>query len=534
MLFIDLHLGIWPHARLDLQVIEGLIGIGSDVSVLTCQKTMNWHCAVNESYGRQFEFDVQRLDCKKCGVSEDILSESILKSERLRIVDTKELEHQTSQDFRRQKEALLESRKSDKPYVSTSGCEITKFASYEMYLKYKLHSDQIVGPRERRFQLAFELNALKFHLIGERLAKQQHFDYVYVYSPQYSANHSVLWAFERLGTPVYFVEGSSALSERYSHVRMWDWTKYGLSNPNLVLETTAPRQQVTKTRVDAHFNVIRRGSSFSVYSPREKRRRSPIAQLGLDREKPTALLVVSSSDELLAARAIDRFPPDHRMMKVYESQVDWVRDTIEWFRTKPDVQLVVRPHPRDFPTNREPEIAAHTSDYLDIFSNLPNNVKVDGPADPEPLWSYFREVDVLVTGWSSTALEAIYNNIPVITFDSGATSFPSRLSFTGETRDDYIFNLQRFENGALTLSKDAKNHFWAWMEVNYFASTLALSGRLLERARVRWNLLNRTLNFLDLIAPKLYRRVDMKMRKGRTSPDHFRDFLKNNNFGVNS
>ncbi len=361
--------------------------------------------------------------------------------------------------------------------MAASGCEITRIASYEMYLKYKLESEDRAGNREHRFQLAFELNALKMSIIGEQLASEEKFDAVFVHSPQYSANNAVLWAFQKMGTPIYFLEGSAALNERYSNVRIWDWVANGLENPNLGPKLAYEEADLPSSRIASHFRVIRNGASFSVYSPRELSQRSALKRLGLISGRPTALLVLSSSDELLAARAIGSLREEYRALKVYESQVDWLKDTIDWFGAHPELQLVVRPHPRDFPTNREPEPASHTEKITEALRELSPNIRVDGPHKPLPLWSYFREVDVLITGWSSTALEALYNNVPVITFDGGATSFPSELSFTGNSVQSYKSNLQEFAAGRLVVTPKMRKAFLAWMSENYFSTTLALRGR---------------------------------------------------------
>jgi hypothetical protein len=76
-----------------------------------------------------------------------------------------------------------------------------------------------------------------------------------------------------------------------------------------------------------------------------------------------------------------------------------------------------------------------------VLVNLPKNVRVDHPSDKIPISSYWGQAHVWITGWSSTAIEAMAHGVPVITYDYALASFPRSIHFSGSSKTEYKTNL---------------------------------------------------------------------------------------------
>ena len=506
ILVVDPHSGIRSHFRQMHQMAVGLADLGHEVAFLSCAGVMKFRCNVAESFGRPLALDANPRDCERC--IGNLNSYQKLSSEaNITWLDADEILAPIREVVDLELEAVRSALRSHKDYTSPStGVTPTNLALYETFLRFKLSSNARLTPDQVEYQLAFALNACIMSHVAKRLSEQYLPEVVLAFSPQYSAVGSIVEVFESLAARTYFVESSAALNERYSHVRIWDWTEFGLANPRM--EDFDPAGALNagdsgKLRINGHFEIIEKGASFSVYSPKGKSDLSPRSVFEIPAECRYALLSMSSSDELRAAQVIGRFESPRNEPTVFPSQIEWLEETIAWFKDRPEVYLVVRPHPRDFSTQREPEVAQHAATIASVLKNLPPNVVADIPSAPLPLWSYFKEVSALITGWSSTALEALHNGVPVVTYDSKITSFPATLSTSGSSRIAYFENLETAMFGKEGLVPQ-REQLTKWMFHNYFSQTIELMGRPFEASRVKYRFLDRVLNGIDYFAPRVF------------------------------
>jgi hypothetical protein len=393
--------------------------------------------------------------------------------------------------------------------TSDSKVPVGKLAFYETSLKFKKHSLALEEGQETEFHIAASKNAISMTLAATELMNRERFDALIVYSPQYSAPGAVAWVGEKAGSEVYFIEGSSSANERASHLRLWDWKVFGLDNPRLYdfdLQKIVPKSEMR--RVDLHLKSIEKAKHYSVYSTRATAFRDALREIGIPANSKVALLTMSSSDEVLAAMAIDKFPLRRTSSDVFLDQLEWLRETIDWFSRHEEYFLVVRPHPRDFSTKREPATAKHTSSLAEILSKLPRNVLVDPPDSGIPLWSYFSKIGVLITGWSSTALEALVNGVQVVAYDEKLCSFPGSLVLTGSTKEEYFSNIGK----ALDTNWDKsvlKELAKKWLYHTLFSSTIELRSPLLNDLGTKFSVLRRLMNLLDRLSPRVMRQLDI-------------------------
>lgn len=310
---------------------------------------------------------------------------------------------------------------------------------YEPMIKFK-KSELEYSDKEMPY---FEASSNAFNLAlesGMKIIDKIHPDLVIIYSPQYAANSGFSKAAEVTRVPVMFMEGSSSPYNRYSAVRLWDWNKYGLSNP------VATSEDYLTSRINfrslSHFRIIRKGLTHSSYSIK-KRGESIRSRYQIHSKCRIILAIVSSSDEVFSASAINKINKKRLSTSVFANQIDWIENTIKYVSELIDTILIIRIHPRDFPNKRD----SITSMFADIWEKKSReshrNVIWNLPSENVSLYDLLDSASVVVTGWSSVALEALNQKIPVVTYDKELCGFPESLTRTGNSREMYFSNLEQ-------------------------------------------------------------------------------------------
>jgi hypothetical protein len=270
-------------------------------------------------------------------------------------------------------------------------------------------------------------------------------------------------------------------------------------------------------RVQGHLDELVKASSYSVYSPRSNGL-DVARHHGIDSSRSILLSTLSSYDEAFSALVIGGFPPEKFYSNVFVNQFEWIRELVDWVSKHSQYHLVIRLHPRDLPNKRESVVSEQSVLWNNLLTNLPSNVSVDHPDDKISMHDYFPVISALTTGWSSTAIEGMLKNVPVVTYDKNLPSFPSSIHLTGNSKEEYFSNLERgIESGPnQEHSRDALN----WLVFNFCEGTIRVKGRLVDQS---WIARYRFVQILFLacfkLFPSLGRQVDISLSRKYLSPD---------------
>lgn len=125
----------------------------------------------------------------------------------------------------------------------------------------------------------------------------------------------------------------------------------------------------------------------------------------LDMEKPTALLATNVIWDLAALNK----------QIIFEDMIDWIAETIGWFRTHPQYQLIIKPHPAELnpsiPETRERvEVALAAREIT-----LPYNVFLLSPRVRLTVYQLFPLVSALLVHTTTVGIEMAAKGMPVIT-----------------------------------------------------------------------------------------------------------------------
>ncbi len=167
----------------------------------------------------------------------------------------------------------------------------------------------------------------------------------------------------------------------------------------------------------------------------KQRRNTALEQLGCPPGKKVLLAALSSYDELFAADA-SGFGWSIQS-PVFDDQIDWVQWLFDFAKRRPDVHVIVRVHPREFPIGNIGPRSEHALMLEKAFVNHPDNVSINLPTDGIALYELLVGTDAVLIAWSSAGMEAGMLGIPVVTWFGEAMLFPGSLTFEAKSRGEY-------------------------------------------------------------------------------------------------
>jgi hypothetical protein len=515
--------GIWSSAILDSQLINQLPPEDYEITFLRCAGLFDHHCNVMESLRIDLSQSKSQKEkiCRRCMTSAKLLNESSLKklSQSLttdhidNYIEPSEVETISNYVDAFSNNDIIERLQTE---GINSGEELWRIALYESLLKFK-KINYIFSDTELDYYRNSLRNVLLCSMAADSFFNKHSFEKALIYSPQYGICNALAQSAIRRGIKTYFIEGSSSASESGKSLRIWDWEKHGLVNPAIVRwpgYDALNLMDESSERVARHFNAIQKGVAFA-YSPRDRINEGVYEHFGIDQEHKIWLISLSSFDEAFAAFAIGGFPESKYVSNVFENQFEWVKRTLEWFSESniDKVSIVVRMHPRDLPNQREGVFAEQGSIWTSLLQVLPQNVYLDHPKDAFPIESYFSCISALITGWSSTAMDAMVRGIPVVTYDKNLPSFPSEIHLTGSSQEEYFSNLLslRFETFD---SNEIKEKCTAWLKFSFSTGVIRLDGRLQDRDFVHERYyIHLLMRVLARLLPQISQRIDLKLKQ---------------------
>jgi hypothetical protein len=467
---------------------------------------------------------MKKLDCIDCSFTAQLTSRFLAKAALSRRRKSITLSEYVDEEFLRLEETAL---KNHGPDVNVDfqfyGTPVAKQALFETLLKYK-KSKLELNEEETAYYNATLSNCIRSVLAARRIFDRDNtFECVVSHSPEYGPNNSFVDQALKYGVRTYSIRGSNNLAEMNSSVLISDWNY--LPRESVPLRTWPGKRNFQERyddneRVEAHLTQLRLANSPFVYSA--KTSNSLVVDdlfeaLRLSRAKPVYLVSLSSSDEATAGSMIGRTLPTQDRATVYRDQFEWVSDTIDFFSSRPNVQLVIRLHPRDLPNKRDGRVSEQYPALVQLLAELPSNVVVNHPDQQIAFSDLCTIISGLITGWSSTAIEAMLQGIPVVTYDSNLPGFPEDIHETGNSKSEYVTNLSRLVAGLDGGQAESDARKWLMHYLNH--GSARLTGRLFEKLRLMGpRFFDRILNGMDRFLFFVWRPFELR-RTFRTSAD---------------
>lgn len=523
ILLFSLYTGIRIHTVQENVIVKTLLKNNFDVGIVTCGGILKEHCTSMSAYGVNSTDSVRmkNIVCKKCIKDSEIM----LKPNNIKKFSI--TEYISDVDLLCIENVIKEINKNNFLNFQYDGIEIGKIALYEVLLKYKKMSLDF-DTNEWKEYIIYLKNTLLSLFAFKKIYTNFNPEKVIIYSPQYATNGVAAEYSIKYGSKVVFLEGSSSNAERYSALRLWDWNKYGLVNPALTF-WKEKHKFISKMMIDRsikHIDELLEASSHAVYSESIQTSFNLREYYKIPQGKKIFLATLSSFDEAFAAYSIGKFPEVKVNCSYFRDQFEWIRYTIEYFTNKLDFYLIIRMHPRDFPNKRENIESEQAKIWLDMFKNLPSNIIINYPYEKISLYNILPEIDLLLTGWSATSIEAMLYKIPVVTYYEYLPSYPSDIHYTGLSISEYLDNLDKaIKNGRE--SKNFKNAI-LWMAFNFSMGTIEHS-KPLQQYLNKKNLTSFLLRVINRLFPNFLFKFDLiNLKMNKINEDLFIDFISKN------
>jgi len=273
----------------------------------------------------------------------------------------------------------------------------------------------------------YEKTVRKTQMVGEAIVEMSP-DRVLMSHGIYSTWGPQLRLFNEADIPVItFSKCKKKHTEKFNWSTSGDW--WDVSKEWEIVRDKPLDQQQMK-RIDAYLESRRDHSSDTLkYNfGAEETKQESYQRLGLDPAKPTFVAFTNVLwDAASAQREI-----------VFDNPIQWIIESIKWFKDHPDLQLVVKIHPAEVVIGTNQPFASIINAQI---RELPENVRIIEPHEEVNSWSIMQIADLGLVHTSTIGMEMPLEGVPCAVVSK--THFRGRgFTIDLETKDEY-FNLIR-------------------------------------------------------------------------------------------
>lgn len=477
ILFFAPHAAIWVHAFPEALIAETLAQSGHTIVYVSCGEALQKVCIPMNAFGLDHlsPLKARQEMCRRCGEHTQLIRTEF----GLEGCDLAGLLEPADWET---VEQLLAGLSPDTINACTiQGVPVGRLALYEPILNRKKTETEFAGDEWDEY-LAWLRGAVVATIAGSRIIERERPDCVVVYNSFYSVNHVMCWLAKDRGIPHYFLHAGGNLScrlqklmvgrdEAYQYLRRlvdrWPQFSHRPCAPDILREITN------------HFLVLFGGQSVFSYSARASQEPFNVRErYGIGIDQKIVVATMSSNDERVAAKVIGVLPDTPRLL--FPQQVDWIKWLIEFAAERPDIFLLIRVHPRDFPNKREGVKSEQARNLEALFRQLPNNVCVNWPSEHVSLYDLANEAAVFLNAWSSAGKEMSLLGLPVVIYAPELIYYPSELNYVGTTKEELIKRIDQALQDGWSFDKTRATYRWLALEYHYGLIDIADSYPLKE------------------------------------------------------
>ena len=464
VLFFAPHSAIWVHAFPEALAAEALAQLGHEVVYVTCGKVLQEQCVAMSAYGRDYRTSLEERQavCAQCQANKTILRGKV----RLKGYDLADM---LLAEDRRDIDRLLAGL-NDESYLDfeVDGVPVGRYALYELMLHRK-KTDHRLSPDEWMEYKAAMRGALCALFAGRRILQRENPDRVVTYNSLYAVNRTFSSLAARRGAIPYFLHAGGNLSRRLQTLMVGRDYSFRFFR-SLVSEwprfSDRPCPARLVEQITDHFLVLFGGKSVFGYSPAVGSRTVDVRKtFSIDASQRLLVATLSSPDERAAGQTVGAVGPDDGFL--FPKQIDWIRALVRFVESRPDLFLLIRVHPREFPNKREAVLSQNARLLTKLFEALPSNAKVNWPSDNLALYDIANYADAFLNAWSSAGKEMALLGIPVVAYEPQLLLYPAGLNYVGTTEADYYAKIDRALTDGWSLERSRTVFRWLAVEYGY-------------------------------------------------------------------
>jgi hypothetical protein len=462
VLFFAPHSAIWIHAFPEALIAEALQDSGHEIVYVTCGRQLKTGCICMSAYGVLADASEEQRNkiCDRCDIQKTLLKREMK-------LNGSEIAAEISAAETAEIDRLLATVRQDNILdIEIDGIAVGRAALYEFLLEHKKSTLGFDNAIEWvRYQATLR-NALYAFFAARRIIEREKPDTIVVYNALYSVNRITCQLAAAQRKPFYFLHAGGNLAHRLQTLMIAKGDIFSLMHQAIDLWPSlkdGPIDADAAHLVTDHFIELLKGKSVFAYSsPQTGNIIDLRKRLGIGADQKVLCATLSSSDERFAAETIGARAPVKNLL--YSTQVDWVRSLIDYAKDRPELFLVIRVHPREFPNKREDIKSVHAYQLEALFQQLPANVVVNWPADNLSLYDLAEITDVFLNAWSSAGKEMALLGIPVVSYSSELPLYPVDIEYLGETETAYYSAIERAVSDGWRYENIVRIYRWCAIE----------------------------------------------------------------------
>ena len=457
IMFYAPHAAIWQHAFPEALVAESLMQQGNEIVYVGCGRQFKSYCVAMSAFGLKYDSPEKEKEniCQKCERNKAF----IRKEFGLKGTDIAEL---ISEDDIRQIECILKDVTPEN-YLAFefSGIEVGRLALYEFLLNHKKNNLEIDTDKWAEYKAALK-NSIFSTMASLKIIEREKPDRLITYNSFYSVNHVCCIAADKHSVPHYLLHAGNNMAHRMETLTLSKGYSYNYITRHPLWQhyRDAPCSPAQLSIVTDHLLALFDANSPFIYSAPKSREKIDLRKkFGIGSGQKVLVATMSSHDERFAAVTIRVMPEDSSL--VFPTQIDWINALIKFVDQRPDLFLIIRVHPREFPNKRESVISEYASKLKARFIDLPDNVTVNWPSDQISLYDIADIANLFLNSRSTTGMEMSLLGLPVVIYSPAQLyAYPPDLNYAADSREKYFLQIDRALSHGWDIEFSRKAYRW--------------------------------------------------------------------------
>ena len=409
--------GLWPSAELENDLANAWQDAGHQVTVIRCGGILNSYCAVMYAEGIPASASAKRKEvaCQECRFNSFLLD---LPDNSL--YDTLLLDNfVTSQAQSGARNVVRSLSKSNWSDLHRGGIPLGRYTSYLTLLDHKVLSPAAHEESWQEYLLDLYNSVVLLDSLPDIFEKTQP-DLVAVYNPLYPLNRVFVEYAKKLGIPMVNIASGSYIPDRYSSIALYSElysSQTVRDSKNIQDSLCTPLSTAEITGVTRQVSHLMLGVDPWVYStaPSVLTTDQIRLKLGLRPLAPVVVALVGSPDETRSSALVDNVY--ERTQAELSTVIEFVEQVVIVARSMPDIDFVVRLHPRLSSDKRVKIDSPDLVNILQILRQRPSNVHVNEAVGGISLYDTARIASAGLNQSSTSGLEFLVLGIPVVQYD---------------------------------------------------------------------------------------------------------------------
>jgi|GEM_PF-457312 len=472
IIFFAPHTAIWVHSFPEALIAEALQQEGHEIIYITCGELFNSYCVCMSAFGLSQESSTvdKKNICTTCNTNKKVIRQNFNLQgydlrDKLTLDDVSLIESIVSKVTG---ENFLD--------LSIDNLEIGRFALYEVLLKHKKINLNFSDNEWASYLISLK-NTLASFFAFRHVLEQEIPDRVIAYNSLYAVNRVCLELAKLKDISTYFLHAGANLSDRLETILVGRNSAFDfyrdLQTHWFSYQHQTCSQKLLK-KVTNHFLSLLEGQHFLVYS--SPRKGTPVdvrLQFGINENQKILVATMSSYDEIFAAETVGAMSNEYSL--IFPKQIDWIKSLINFAEGRPDLFLIVRVHPREFPNRRDVVKSSHALAIQELLQNLPKNIRANYPNDNISLYDLAEHTDLFLNAWSSAGEEMSFFGIPVVIYAPELVIYPPNLHYVAISKTDFFSKIDEALTDGWSFERMRNGYRWHVLKLERCAFNISES-----------------------------------------------------------